>query len=123
MASIQTGNLNRIEFLPLSVIRRPIVPVLDEEKISKMIETLKSMSDPDAIDDGLPPIDVLRIKKNGKEWYFGFGGCHRFQAYERTGKKMVKCKIVPITESMLKMYVGGSLDNMFIESNDAINES
>lgn len=35
----------------------------------------------------------------------------------------MKCKIVPVTESMLKMYVGGSFDNMFkervVESADA----
>ncbi|KAK9319995.1 ParB/Sulfiredoxin [Lipomyces orientalis] len=110
--SIQTSNLNRISFLPLASIRRPIVPVLDEDKIGRMIETL-SRTDPEAIDDGLPPIDVLRVRKNGKDWYFGFGGCHRFQAYERTGKQTVKCKIVPVTESMLKMYVGGSVDEMF----------
>ncbi|KAK9317257.1 hypothetical protein V1524DRAFT_413606 [Lipomyces starkeyi] len=132
--SIQTSNMNRISFLPLSSIRRPIVPVLDEDKITRMIETL-SRTDPQAIDDGLPPIDVLRVRKNGKDWYFGyvisfiafilvrearanesrFGGCHRFQAYERTGKQTVKCKVVPVTESMLKMYVGGSVDEMFKE--------
>ncbi|KAK7202761.1 ParB/Sulfiredoxin, partial [Myxozyma melibiosi] len=112
--SIQTGNLNRIQYLPFDSIRRPIVPVLDEEKISRMIETLKN-TDPEALDDGLPPIDVLTVRKNGKSWYFGFGGCHRFQAYQRTGKKMVKCKVVPVTESMLTMYVGSSLENMFKE--------
>ncbi|KAK9462606.1 ParB/Sulfiredoxin [Lipomyces oligophaga] len=112
--SIQTKNLNNITFLPLDSIRRPIMPVLDEEKISRMIETLKT-TDPDSIDDGLPPIDILRVRKNGKDWYFGFGGCHRFQAYERTGRKIAKCKVVPVTESMLKMYVGGSVDEMFKE--------
>ncbi|KAK9448322.1 ParB/Sulfiredoxin [Limtongia smithiae] len=114
MSSIQTGGMNRISFLPIDQIRRPIVPVLDEEKISRMIETL-AHTDPEAIDDGLPPIDVLRVRKNGKDWYFGFGGCHRFQAYERTGKKTVKCKIVPVTEKMLSLYVGGSLEEMFKE--------
>ncbi|KAK9366823.1 ParB/Sulfiredoxin [Lipomyces kononenkoae] len=113
--SIQTSNMNRISFLPLSSIRRPIVPVLDEDKISRMIETLAQTADADAEDDGLPPIDVLRVRKNGKDWYFGFGGCHRFQAYERTGRKTVKCKVVPVTESMLKMYVGGSVEEMFKE--------
>ncbi|KAK9464438.1 ParB/Sulfiredoxin [Lipomyces arxii] len=114
MASVQTGNLSRISFLQLELIRRPIPPVLDEEKITRMIETLSTTNAED-MDDGLPPIDVLCVRKDGKDWYFGFGGCHRFQAYQRTGKKTVKCKIVPVTEKMLKMYVGNSVDQMFKE--------
>ncbi|KAK9470380.1 ParB/Sulfiredoxin [Dipodascopsis tothii] len=112
--SIQTGNLKNVTYLRLDQIRRPIVPVLDEPKITRMMETLKN-SDPEDLDDGLPPIDILCVRKDGEPWYFGFGGCHRFQAYDRLGKKMVKCKIVPMTESMLKLYVGGSVTEMFKE--------
>ncbi|KAK9477725.1 ParB/Sulfiredoxin [Lipomyces japonicus] len=116
MSSIQTSNLNNIVFLPLDQIRRPIVPVLDEAKIASMIKTLEDssakMTNPD-LDDGLPPIDILRVRRDGQDYYFGFGGCHRFQAYERTGRKTVKAKVVPITEKMLGMYVGGSVDQMF----------
>ncbi len=118
MTSIQSKSLQRIEDLPLSKIIRPIVPVLDEAKIARMIETLKEK---DGSDSQLPPIDVLAVRRDGETYYFGFGGCHRFQAYERLAKEenkdsddvKVRAKILPITKKQLKLYVGESVNSFF----------
>ncbi|ODQ63578.1 sulfiredoxin [Nadsonia fulvescens var. elongata DSM 6958] len=134
MASLQTGQIKKITWLPLSEIRRPIPPVLDERKIDSMICTLNDLEERNTEttgesvsqdlknegianddDEGLPPIDIMCVRKNGKSYYFGFGGCHRFQAYERSDQIMVKCKVIPITENMLQLYVGSSLHAMFDE--------
>jgi sulfiredoxin len=62
----------------------------------------------------LPPVDVLAVREKGETYYFAFGGCHRFQAYERfDGEKLVKCKILPATKNQLKLYLGGSLGAFF----------
>lgn len=122
--SLQSRNL-KIEYVPLNEIRRPIPPVLDHQKIDAMVSTLKGTPMASAtcslenIESGeLPPIDVFLVRECGKNYYFAFGGCHRFQAYDRlseNGEKetMVKCKILPATRKTLKVYLGGSVDQMF----------
>lgn len=125
--SIQTGGLNRISSIPLSQIRRPIAPVLDFQKIDAMVSTMKgtpqasktcTKEEAASMDSQLPPIDVLCVREKGQSFYFAFGGCHRFQAYERirneTGEDVdVRCKIIPATRNQLKLYVGSSVDEMF----------
>ena len=123
--SIQSGHVGKITYLPLSEIKRPIPPVLDESKIVAMASTLegKPMASStctleQAVDANgeLPPIDVLAVRESGRTYYFAFGGCHRFQAYERAGGGKVKCKVLPATKNQLKLYLGGSLDAFFPES-------
>ncbi|SCU88723.1 LAME_0E00914g1_1 [Lachancea meyersii CBS 8951] len=125
--SIQTGGLNKISLVSLSQIRRPIAPVLDHQKIDAMVSTLKGLPEASktctkeeaaAMDAQLPPIDVLCVRNEGKTYYFAFGGCHRFQAYDRIAREtgddvQVRCKLIPATRSQLHLYVGSSLDDMF----------
>ena len=35
----------------------------------------------------LPPVDVFKVREEGKSYYFAFGGCRRFQAYDRIGSE------------------------------------
>lgn len=118
--SIQTRGTGSIQSIPLDQILRPIPPVLDQCKIDTMVSTLNgkpqasSTAKLEDITAGeLPPVDVLVVSDKGKKKYFAFGGCHRFQAYEKSGTAMVRCKVVPCTKSGLKMYLGSSVDNYF----------
>ncbi|GMM33443.1 sulfiredoxin [Saccharomycopsis crataegensis] len=121
--SLQTSLLNKIEYLPLEQIRRPIPPVLDHSKIDAMVSTLTgtpaasatcTLAEASELKGELPPVDVMKVRENGKTYYFAFGGCHRFQAYDRLGgKKLVKCKIIPATKKQIKLYTGASVDAMF----------
>lgn len=110
--------LAKTEYLPLKEISRPIPPVLDEDKIAKMVETLKSSqktsSDGQENDQepALPPPDVLVIRKNGKTHYFAFGGCHRFQAYDRLKTEKILCRLIPCTVDQLKLYLGSSAETL-----------
>lgn len=118
--SLQTRNYAKITEVPLKDIRRPIMPVLDGSKIDAMVSTLQgtptasaTCSVEDAVAGELPPIDVLCVSHKGQRMYFAFGGCHRFQAYERSGTQMVRCKVLPCTRDMLKVYLGASVDTFF----------
>ncbi|AET38892.1 sulfiredoxin Ecym_3406 [Eremothecium cymbalariae DBVPG len=125
--SIQTRGLAKIEYIPLSHIRRPIAPVLDSTKIDAMVSTVKgvpmasatcTLGEAVAMNGELPAIDVMHVREDGKDYYFAFGGCHRFQAYDRLSSErqedtLVRCKIVPTTRKQLRVYVGASLDDMF----------
>lgn len=123
--SLQSSQL-KINYVPLSQIRRPIPPVLDLQKIDAMVSTLNGVPMAsatckiDQITSGeLPPIDVFKVRELGKDYYFAFGGCHRFQAYDKKSKEahepMVKCKILPATRKTLRVYLGASVDEMFAE--------
>ena len=90
---------SRIEEVPLESVRRPIIPVLDEEKVQFL---MKSISE-----EGLHvPITVLRDSNNGA--LFGFGGCHRYEAHKRLGKETIKVEVKNATPNMLKLYLGAS---------------
>lgn len=121
--SLQSSRLKE-EGVPLSQIRRPIPPVLDFQKIDAMVATLSGTPTESAtckveeITAGeLPPIDVFLVREQGKSYYFAFGGCHRFQAYERMktaeNDPLVRARILPATRKTLKVYLGGSVDEMF----------
>lgn len=123
--SVQSGSIGQISYLPLSQIKRPIPPVLDYDKIDSMVSQLNgipmasktcTLEEAKDLNGELPPIDVMAIRENGETYYFAFGGCHRFQAYERKGPDTkVKCKILPATKRQLKLYLGGSVDTIFKE--------
>lgn len=121
--SLQSSTLKE-QFVPLSQIRRPIPPVLDNQKIDAMVSTLNgtpmalaTCGIEDIKSGELPPIDVFLVREQGKSYYFAFGGCHRFQAYDRLGKDgnepMVRARVLPATRKTLRVYLGSSVDEMF----------
>ncbi|EMG50768.1 SRX1 Sulfiredoxin [Candida maltosa Xu316] len=124
--SMYTSRL-KTEYVPLSEIKRPIPPVLDYQKIDAMVSTLKGVPMESAtckvedITSGeLPPIDVFRIRESGKDYFVAFGGCHRFQAYDRiSGEEnkevLIRARIFPATRKTLRLYLGASVDNLFEE--------
>lgn len=121
--SMQTKQIG-ISEVPLREIKRPIPPVLDHQKIDAMVSTLTGNPKASAtcgIEDitagELPPIDVFRVREEGKDHYFAFGGCHRFQAYDKLAEKsldevMVKCRLLPATRKTVKLYLGSSVDEL-----------
>ncbi|AMD20907.1 HDR165Cp [Eremothecium sinecaudum] len=125
--SLQTRNISRVQQIPLSKIRRPIAPVLDNAKIDAMVSTSKgvpaasstcTLEEATAMNGELPPVDVMHVIHNGKEYFFAFGGCHRFQAYERLSREnntdeLVRCKVIPSTRDQMRIYVGASVDSLF----------
>ncbi|CAL9071415.1 unnamed protein product, partial [Musa textilis] len=70
--------------LPLNKIRRPLMRTRanDPEKVKELMESIRQI--------GLQePIDVLEV--DGV--YYGFSGCHRFEAHQRLGLPTIRCKV------------------------------
>ncbi|GLI59689.1 hypothetical protein VaNZ11_001633, partial [Volvox africanus] len=82
--------------LPVSAIRRPLGRTRgnDPEKVAALMESIKEI--------GLQePIDVLEV--DGV--YYGFSGCHRFEAHQRLGAETIRCRVRKATKEVLKMHL------------------
>jgi sulfiredoxin len=46
-------------------------------------------------------IDVLLV--DGV--YYGFSGCHRFEAHQRLGRETIRCRVRRANQQVLKMHM------------------
>ncbi|KAG6753388.1 hypothetical protein POTOM_043456 [Populus tomentosa] len=79
--------------LPLDKIRRPLMRTRanDPNKVKELMDSIKEI--------GLQvPIDVLEV--DGV--YYGFSGCHRYEAHQRLGLPTIRCKIRRGTKETLR---------------------
>jgi len=60
-----------------------------------------SLNGIDCSDRTAEPIDVLEV--DGK--YYGFSGCHRFEACQRLGKETILARVRKAPRAVLKMHL------------------
>jgi uncharacterized ParB-like nuclease family protein len=92
----QTGGEPKMEIkeLPLAAIRRPLPRQNDPEKVESLMESIA--------EEGLrEPIDVLEVDGN----YYGFSGCHRYEAHQRLGKETIKCRVRRAPREVLRKHL------------------
>ncbi|KAH3792814.1 hypothetical protein DPMN_146313 [Dreissena polymorpha] len=107
--SVHSAQISEVHNVPMRVIIRPIPSVLEEEKVLSLIETIKNPETRGSV----PPIDILWITgRQGGDYYYSFGGCHRYEAYKRLNVETIPCKLVRSTVDNLKIYLGGSLPDL-----------
>ncbi|KXJ18700.1 sulfiredoxin-1 [Exaiptasia diaphana] len=107
--SVHSAGVSEVHNVPIQVIIRPIPPILEEEKVASLMETLRSSNTKYLV----PPIDVLWIKgRLGGDYFYSFGGCHRYEAYKRLNFKTIPCKLIPSTVENLKVYLGSSVPDL-----------
>jgi len=84
----------RILDLPIEQIHRPLYCQNDAQKVNALMDSIAKI--------GLQePIEVLEVE--GK--YYGFSGCHRYEACSRLGHKTIRCRVRRAPQSVLKMHL------------------
>ena len=80
--------------IPLNQIHRPLPRVNDQKKVAALMESIQV--------EGLhEPIDVLEV--DGK--YYGFSGCHRYEANQRLGKGTIRARVRRAPRSVLQRHL------------------
>ncbi|KAI9122573.1 hypothetical protein K1719_006413 [Acacia pycnantha] len=82
--------------LPLEKIRRPLMRTRsnDPNKVKELMDSISEI--------GLQvPIDVLEV--DGV--YYGFSGCHRFEAHQHLGLPTIRCKVRRGTKETLRHHL------------------
>ncbi|KAK3040697.1 hypothetical protein RJ639_028393 [Escallonia herrerae] len=91
----QSGGPVIIE-LPLDKIRRPLMRTRanDPQKVKDLMDSIREI--------GLQvPIDVLEVDGI----YYGFSGCHRFEAHQHLGLPTIRCKVRRGTKETLRHHL------------------
>lgn len=84
----------RVQEIPLNQIKRPLPRQNDQKKVQALMESIAEIGQ-------LEPIDVLEVDGN----YYGFSGCHRFEACQRLGKETILARVRKAPMSVLKMHL------------------
>ncbi|GLC33760.1 hypothetical protein PLESTB_000112600 [Pleodorina starrii] len=95
-AGSRGGEGRQVMDLPVAAIRRPLGRTRgnDQAKVEALMESIKEI--------GLQePIDVLEV--DGV--YYGFSGCHRFEAHQRLGAETIRCRVRKANKEVLKMHM------------------
>lgn len=84
----------RIQEIPLNQIQRPLPRQNDAQKVQSLMASIAEIGQQE-------PIDVLEV--DGR--YYGFSGCHRYEACQRLGKETIIARVRKATKSVLKMHL------------------
>lgn len=84
----------RVLDIPIEQIRRPLYRQNDPQKVQVLMASINQI--------GLQePIEVLEV--DGQ--YYGFSGCHRYEACSRLGHTTIRCRVRRAPQSVLKMHL------------------
>ncbi|XP_055896417.1 sulfiredoxin-1-like isoform X2 [Biomphalaria glabrata] len=107
--TVHAAHITEVHNVPLHILIRPIPSILDEEKVKSLMETIES----EEVQNVVPPIDILWIKgRLGGDYYYSFGGCHRYEAYKKLKRETIPCKIFKSTIEDLRSYLGSSTPDL-----------
>ena len=83
-----------IKEIPIARIRRPLPRMTDHNKVVRLMQSIQEI--------GLQePIDVLEVEGQ----YYGFSGCHRYEACQKLGLETIRCKVRKAPRSVLQKHL------------------
>lgn len=83
-----------IRELGVKQIHRPLPRQTDQSKVKQLAQSIA--------EEGLrEPIDVLEVEGR----YYGFSGCHRYEAHQLLGKETIKCRVRRAPPSVLRSHI------------------
>ncbi|CAD5922473.1 Sulfiredoxin, chloroplastic/mitochondrial [Planktothrix tepida] len=84
----------QVKDIPLKQIRRPLPRGTDPKKVEALMKSIQEI--------GLQePIDVLEV--DGQ--YYGFSGCHRYEACTKLGLETIRCNVRKAPCSVLQKHL------------------
>ena len=84
----------QIKEIPLQQIRRPLPRATDQAKVEALMKSIQEI--------GLQePIDVLEVEGE----YYGFSGCHRYEACTKLGLETIRCNVRKAPRSVLQKHL------------------
>ncbi|MBE9207576.1 ParB N-terminal domain-containing protein [Nostoc sp. LEGE 06077] len=84
----------KVQEIPLNQIKRPLPRINDPNKVKTLMESIAEIGQQE-------PIDVLEV--DGQ--YYGFSGCHRYEACQRLGQETILARVRKAPRSVLKMHL------------------
>jgi sulfiredoxin len=96
-----SSEASEVHDVPVSAIIRPIASELDECKVEAFMQDMQR-------GDRFTPIEVLWVQRDGKNYYFAFGGCHRWAATQRLGLETIRARLIKTLASSISLYLGAS---------------
>lgn len=84
----------RVQEIPLQQIRRPLPRQNDQNKVTALMASIQEIGQQE-------PIDVLEV--DGQ--YYGFSGCHRYEACQRLGKETILARVRKAPREVLKRHL------------------
>lgn len=84
----------RVQEIPLNQIKRPLPRANDPHKVQTLMESIAAIGQQE-------PIDVLEVEGQ----YYGFSGCHRYEACQRLGQETILARVRKAPRSVLKMHL------------------
>lgn len=84
----------RVQDIPIDSIQRPLYRHNDPAKVQALMESIQEV--------GLQePIEVLEVDG----MFYGFSGCHRYEACSRLGHKTIRCRVRRAPRSVLNLHL------------------
>ncbi|SAM01925.1 hypothetical protein [Absidia glauca] len=102
--SIHGNSSKEVYDVPLSAINRPLPSALERSKVDEMKQKLNDPSH----DLDLTPIDVHHVRYKDEDYYFAFGGCHRWAAHKELERPTIRAKLIETPPSVINSYLGAS---------------
>ncbi|AFY43143.1 nuclease [Nostoc sp. HK-01] len=84
----------KVQEIPLNQIKRPLPRINDPQKVRALMESIAEIGQQE-------PIDILEV--DGQ--YYGFSGCHRYEACQRLGQETILARVRKAPRSVLKMHL------------------